>query len=151
MHMKKLMFALLFVALCSTQVFSLSINGTNKVQDDLEDKIALSREGGTTRAADISGMSSMRSMSVAEPVSVEAQVIGNAVAISVENYRGGAWVEITGLGGSRRSYFEVYDMGFDVIHLSGLRAGKYTIRITLDSGVYSGTFSKGRYGYGRNK
>lgn len=142
--MKKLMLALFSVALCISSVFSITINGDNKIQDDYEDKIELSRQGGTTRVA---GINSMRSMSVADPVIVEAfSMTGNAIAITVENYRGGAWIEITGAGGSRRSYFEVYDMGFEVIHLSGLRAGKYTIRITLDSGIYSGTFRKGQHG-----
>jgi hypothetical protein len=141
--MKKLLFALLFVTLCSTQVFSLSLNSTNKVQDDLEDKIELSRQGGTTRATDIN---TMRMMSVADPVVVDAYFSRNTVTVSVENYRGGAWIEITGPGGSRSSYIEVYDMGFDAIHLSGLRAGSYNIRITLDSGVYSGTFKKGQHG-----
>ena len=142
--MKKLMLALFSVALCTSSVFSANINGNNKVQDDIQDRIELGREGGTTRVA---GINSMRSMSVADPVIVEAfSMTGNAIAITVENYRGGAWIEITGAGGSRRSYFEVYDMGFEVIHLSGLRAGKYTIRITLDSGIYSGTFRKGQHG-----
>lgn len=142
--MKKLMWTLFFVTLCSTQVFSLSINGTNKVQDDLEDKIELSRQGGTTRVAE---MSTLRTMSVTSTETVVAYKIGNAIAISLENYRGGAWIEIIGAGGSRRSYFEVYDMGFDVLHLTGLSAGSYTVRITLDSAVYSGTFNKGYDGH----
>lgn len=142
--MKKLMWTLFFVTLCSTQVFSLSINGTNKVQDDLEDKIELSRQGGTTRVAE---MSTLRTMSVTSTETVVAYKIGNAIAISLENYRGGAWIEIIGAGGSRRIYFEVYDMGFDVLHLTGLSAGSYTVRITLDSAVYSGTFNKGYDGH----
>ena len=143
--MKKLLLLLFVTALCTTSSFSITINGNNKVQDDLEDKIALSREGGTTRVA---RMNSMQSMRVADPVVVEAYSMnGNAIAISVENYRGGAWIEITGAGGARHSYFEVYDMGFEVVHLSGLRAGQYTIRITLDSGIYSGTFRKGKHGH----
>lgn len=142
--MKKLMWTLFFVTLCSTQVFSLSINGTNKVQDDLEDKIELSRQGGTTRVAE---MSTLRTMSVTSTETVVAYKIGNAIAISLENYWGGAWIEIIGAGGSRRIYFEVYDMGFDVLHLTGLSAGSYTVRITLDSAVYSGTFNKGYDGH----
>ena len=143
--MKKLMLVLFSVALCTSSVFSANINGDNKVQDDIQDRIELGREGGTTRVA---RMNSIQSMRVADPVVVEAYSMnGNAIAISVENYRGGAWIEITGAGGARHSYFEVYDMGFEVIHLSGLRAGQYSIRITLDSGIYSGTFRKGKHGH----
>jgi hypothetical protein len=136
--MKKIMFALFLMITSSALLFQVY------AQDPVEDFIELSREGGTTRVA---GISSMRSMSVADPVMVGAFSSRNVVTISVENYRGGAWIEITGEGGARHSYFEVYDMGFEVIHLSGLRAGKYNIRITLDSGVYSGTFKKGKYGH----
>ena len=141
--MKKLMFLFFFITFCSASVFSVSITSTNKVQDDIEDKIELSRQGGTTRATD---SYSMMLISPIDPVIVEAHSSRNVVTVTVENYRGGAWIEITGEGGARRSYFEVYDMGFEVILLSGLRAGKYTIRITLDSGVYSGTLNKGKYG-----
>ncbi|MBK5195444.1 MAG: DUF3244 domain-containing protein [Proteiniphilum sp.] len=135
--MKKIMFALFLMITCSALLFQAS------AQDPVEDKIELSREGGTTRITDINSMMSISSI---DPVMVEAFRSRNVVTISVENYRGGAWIEITGEGGARHSYFEVYDMGFEVIHLSGLRAGKYNIRITLDSGVYSGTFKKGKYG-----
>lgn len=136
--MKKLMFALFLLFICSGFNFQAS------AQDPVEDKIELSREGGTTRATDINSM--MRTMSIADPVIVEAFSSRNVVTISVENYRGGAWIEISGPGGTKSSYIEVYEMGFDVISLSGLRAGSYNIRITLDSGIYSGTLRKGQYG-----
>jgi len=77
---------------------------------------------------------------------VEAYNYRNVVTISVQNYRGGAWVEITGSKGAKQSYFEVYDMGFEAISLNGLPAGEYTIRITLDSDVFTGTFKKGQHG-----
>jgi hypothetical protein len=55
----------------------------------------------------------------------------------VQNYRGSALVEITGSKGAKQTFFEVYDMGFDVVSLSGLPAGEYTIRITLGTEVFS--------------
>jgi len=142
--MKKIMFALFLMITGSALLFQVY------AQDPIEDRIELGREGGTTRITDgttsITGFSSMMRISSVEPVMVQAFTSRNVVTISVENYRGGAWIEITGEGGARHSYFEVYDMGFEVIHLLGLPAGKYNIRITLDSGVYSGTFNKGMYG-----
>ncbi|HBG58259.1 MAG TPA: hypothetical protein DDX07_09635, partial [Porphyromonadaceae bacterium] len=60
--------------------------------------------------------------------------------------RGSAWVEIVGNKGAKQSFFEVYDMGFDAISLGGLPAGEYTIRITLGTEVFTGTFNKGKYG-----
>jgi len=134
--MKRTFFSLLLITVCSTLVFP--SNNKNEVKDDIEDRIALGREGGTTRIAD--RMFSMQAVTV-EP-EVEAYNYRNVVTISVQNYRGGAWVEITGSKGAKQSYFEVYDMGFEAVSLNGLPAGEYTIRITLDSDVFTGTFKK---------
>jgi|AGTN01.1.fsa_nt_gi hypothetical protein len=142
--MKKTMVSLFFITACSAFLFSASIESTTKVQDDWEDRVALSREGGTTRVAARS--SSINSMSSVEPAIVEAYTSKEVITISVQNYRGGAWVEIIGGRGAQQSYFDVYDMGFGVVNLSGLRAGEYTIRITLGSEVYSGTFNIKTYG-----
>ena len=79
---------------------------------------------------------------------VEAYNLNNSIQISVQNYRGPVWVEIYGERGSKHANFEVYDMGFDVIRLSGIPAGEYNIRITVGSNVFSGTIYKG--GNGRN-
>ena len=140
--MKRTIFSLLLITVCSTLVFPSNIN--NEVKDDIEDRIALGREGGTTRIASASRMFSMQAVPV-EP-EVEAYNYRNVVTISVQNYRGGAWVEITGSRGAKQSYFEVYDMGFEAIGLNGLPAGEYTIRITLGSEVFTGTFKKGQHG-----
>ncbi len=113
-------------------------------QDYLEDRIELGREGGTTRIASANRMFSMQSSKV-EPV-VEAYNLKDVISISVQNYRGNALVEVLGGRGGKQSFFQVYDMGFEVINLSGLRAGEYTIRITLGSEVYTGKFKKGLYG-----
>lgn len=138
--MKRTFFSLLLIVVCSAFVFPSNVN--NEVNDDLEDKIELSREGGTTRVA--SRMFSLQAVPV-EPV-VEAYNYRNVVAITVQNYRGSAWVEIVGNKGAKQSFFEVYDMGFDAISLGGLPAGEYTIRITLGTEVFTGTFNKGKYG-----
>lgn len=140
--MKRTFFSFFLIAISCTMVFSSTIN--NDVKDDLEDKIELSREGGTTRIASASRMFSMQAAPV-EPI-VEATNFRNVVTILVQNYRGGAWVEITGRRGAKQSYFEVYDMGFEAIGLNGLPAGEYTIRITLGTEVFTGTFKKGQHG-----
>lgn len=114
-------------------------------QDYLQDKIDLSREGGTTRGAGANNRSfSMQSVQV-EPV-VEAYVTQNVVSVYVQNYRGEALVEVVGTRGGKQTFTQVYDMGFEVINLSGMRAGEYTIRVTLGTEVFTGTFKKGAYG-----
>ena len=138
--MKKTFFALLLITVSTAMLFPFSA----LAQDPVEDKIELSREGGTTRIASTYSMFSMQAVSV-EP-EVEAYNYRNVVTISVQNYRGGASVEITGSRGAKQSYFEVYDMGFEAVSLNGLPAGEYTIRITLGSAVFTGTFKKGQHG-----
>src|SRR5690606_9163825 len=117
------------------------IVNTNKVQDDWEDHVALSREGGTTRVARTLSIQSFAT--AAEPI-VEAQMGKNEIAISVQNFRGPVKVEIFGAKGVKQSFFEVYDMGFEVMSLSGLGASEYTIRLTLGDIVYTGTIYKGK-------
>ena len=140
--MKRTIFSLLLIALCSTFVYSSTVR--NEVKDDLQDKIELSRDGGTTRVASANRMFSMQAVTV-EPV-VDAYNYRNVVTIMVQNYRGSALVEIIGRRGAKQSFFEVYDMGFEAIPLNGFPAGEYTIRITLGSQVFTGTFNKGKYG-----
>ena len=143
--MKKAALALFIMCVCSAFVFSSTIENTNEVKDDLQDKIALSRLGGTTRgAAAQNRMFGAQSVQV-EP-EVEAYISENVVSISVQNYRGSALVEIIGTRGGKQNFFEVYDMGFEVVSLAGMRAGEYTIRITLGTEVFEGTFKKGLYG-----
>lgn len=136
--MKKTVFSLLLIAVSSALLFPFSA----LAQDPVEDRIELGREGGTTRIA--SRMFSMQTVAV-EP-EVEAYNYRNVVTIYVENYRGSALVEITGSRGAKQTFFEVYDMGFEAVSLSGLPAGEYTIRITLGSEVFTGTLKKGQHG-----
>ena len=135
--MKKTMWAFFFMTMCSAFLFSVS------AQSETADRIELGRLGGTTRGA--SAMGSTFDVQPASPI-VEAYNSQEVISISVQNYRGGAWVEIIGPREVKQSYIEVYDMGFGVVNLSGLRAGQYTLRITLDSEVYSGTFKIESYG-----
>ncbi len=138
--MKKTFFAFLLLVVSSTLLFPFSA----LAQDPVEDKIELSRQGGTTRIASADRMFSMQAVSV-EP-EVEAYNYRNVVTISVQNYRGSALVEIIGNKGAKQTFFEVYDMGFEAVNLNGLPAGEYTIRITLGSDVFTGTFNKGQHG-----
>lgn len=135
--MKKAVFTFFFMAVCSAFLFSVS------AQSHLSDRIELSRLGGTTRSA--GAMNRAMGVQPSQPI-VEATNDQNVISISVQNYRGGVWVEVIGPREVRQNYIEVYDMGFGVVNLSGLRAGQYTIRITLGSEVYTGKFRKGSYG-----
>lgn len=136
--MKKAAMALFFM-MAGLFLFSVS------AQSQLEDRIELGREGGTTRGAGANGrMFGMQSLQV-EP-EVEAYVSQNVVSVSVQNYRGEALIEIIGTRGGKQTFTYVYDMGFEVVNLAGMRAGEYTIRVTLGSEVFSGTFKKGAYG-----
>lgn len=136
--MKKIVWVFLFMV-CSTLMLQLFGRST------LSDKINLSREGGTTRTASVQSMGTSAEAKGVEPI-IEAFISQNVISLSVQNYRGGAWVEIIGPREVKQSYIEVYDMGFEVVDLSSLRAGEYTIRIRLGSEVYSGTFKKGTNG-----
>jgi len=138
--MKKTIFSLLLIAASTALLFPF----TALAQDPVEDRIELGREGGTTRIASTGSLYSLQTVAVVPEV--EAYNYHNVITISVQNYRGSALVEITGSKGAKQEFFEVYDMGFDVISLSGLPAGEYTIRITLGTEVFSGTFNKGKNG-----
>ncbi|MEA5043853.1 MAG: hypothetical protein VB075_04655 [Petrimonas sp.] len=117
------------VLICSTLFFSsFTVTETNKVNDQ-QDHIALSRIGGTTRG--VTG------------VELAASTDGKTtVAISVVDFTGTAVVQIIGGRTSAQYYFDVNEMGYEVINIGTLRAATYTIRIILDNEVYEGTFTK---------
>ena len=77
---------------------------------------------------------------------MEAYVSQNVVSVYVQNYRGEALIEVIGTRGGKQTFTQVFDMGYEVINLSGMRAGEYTIRVTLGNEVFVGTFKKGAYG-----
>ena len=133
--MKKSMLVL-FMTISCTFLFSVAA-------DQLSDKIELGRLGGTTRmaSATVNNASGVQFAPVVEAFNAQ-----NVISLSIQNYRGGAWVEVIGPREVRQSYIEVYDMGFGVVNLAGLRAGEYTLRITVGSEVYTGTFRIASYG-----
>lgn len=137
--------ALILMLVCSLLVLPANINNesNNRAQDDWQDKIEISRQGGTTRVARQS-IFSIQSR-VAEPV-VEAYSSNNELQVLVQNYSGPVWVEIYGSKGAKQASFQIYDMGFEVIKLSGLGAGEYNVRITVGSDVFTGKLKKGQYG-----
>lgn len=136
--MKKLLFASFLFLLCQGLFFQA------KAQDPVEDKIELSRQGGTTRAVPTNSATMMTSSTLmSAPSTVDAYVMGDVVSVAVQNFRGGAWIEIIGAGGSRQSFFQVFDMGFEVINISGLKKGNYTIRVIQDDAtIFTGKFKK---------
>ena len=136
--MKKLLFVSFLLLTCQGFFFQA------EAQDYLEDKIELSREGGTTRAVPTNSATMMTSSTLmSAPSTVDAYVMGDVVSVAVQNFRGGAWIEVVGAGGSRQSFFQVFDMGFEVINISGLKKGNYTIRVIQDDAtVFTGKFNK---------
>lgn len=136
--MKKLLFASFLFLLCQGLFFQA------KAQDPVEDKIELSRQGGTTRAVPTNSATMMTSSTLmSAPSTVDAYVMGDVVSVAVQNFRGGAWIEVVGAGGSRQSFFQVFDMGFEVINISGLKKGNYTIRVIQDDAtIFTGKFKK---------
>ena len=123
----KLVFMLMLI--CSVILFSsFTINDTNKVNDQ-QDKIVFSKSGGTTRS------------------SIDFEVNSSTdhktnITVSVMNLTGTAVVQIVGGRTSAQYYFDVNEMGYEVINIGILRAATYTIRIILDNEVYEGTFTK---------
>lgn len=135
--MKKLFFASFLFLLCQGVIFQ------TQAQNELQDKIELSREGGTTRAMPTNNTLMTGTFSSTAPATVDAYVIGDVVSVAVQNFRGGAWIEVVGAGGSRQSFFQVFDMGFEVINISGLKKGNYTIRVIQDDAtIFTGKFKK---------
>ena len=141
--------ALILMIVCSLLVIPANINNEshNRAQDDWQDRVELSRQGGTTRVARQSTFSiqSMVAQQVAEPI-VEAHLSNNELQVLVQNYSGLVWVEVYGSRGAKQASFQIYDTGFEVIELSGLGAGEYNVRITVGSDVFTGKFKKGQYG-----
>jgi hypothetical protein len=125
----KTRFFYMMALICSTLFFSsFTVTENNKVNDQ-QDKIVLSKIGGTTRG--VTG------------VEVAATTDGKTtVAISVVDFTGTAVVQIIGGRTSAQYYFDVNEMGYEVINIGTLRAATYTIRIILDNEVFEGTFVK---------
>lgn len=125
----KTRFFYMMALVCSTLFFSsFTVTENNKVNDQ-QDKIVLSKIGGTTRG--VTG------------VEVAATTDGKTtVAISVVDFTGTAVVQIIGGRTSAQYSFYVNEMGYEVINIGTLREATYTIRIILDNEVFEGTFVK---------
>ena len=143
--MKKTGFVLFLMTVCIALAFPSNIQNENRVQDNWEDIVDISREGGTTRIARQSfGVQSF--MATVEPA-VVVYSGKNEVTVTVENYTGPVFVEIFGSNCAMTSFFDLFDNGVGIISLSGLGADEYNIRITLGDITYKGTFNKGKYGH----
>jgi Na+-translocating ferredoxin:NAD+ oxidoreductase RnfG subunit len=145
--MKRTIFSLLLIA--ATISFIFASNANNDVKDDIEDRIELGREGGTTRIAPNKMYSVQKSRAdEVEPI-VEAYKNNNEINIVISNYSGSVSVEIIeGIREVKYSSFEVYnDFASETIKLNGVPAGYYTIRIVLDNDVFTGEFRKGKNGH----
>lgn len=119
----------MLILICSVFLFSsFFVNDTNKINNQ-QDKIVFSKSGGTTRS------------------SIDFEVDGSTdhktnITVSVMNFTGTAVVQIVGGRTSAQYYFDVNEMGYEVISIGTLRAGTYTIRILVGDVVYEGTFVK---------
>lgn len=129
--MKKNLFLLVSFLFVSLVFSSFEVDDAKKINSEA-DRISVKRIGGTTRSADA--------------VLVEAFADRNTLTVSIENYTGNAVVQVTGGRSSRQYTFEVYEAGAEIFDISSLRSGTYTVRITLNSGVYEGSFEKALYG-----
>lgn len=125
--MKRNLFFVLMI-LCAIPLFSsFEIFDTNEVNSQ-QDKINLTRLGGTTRSTDIVVNATTDSQTT--------------IAVSVTGFTGTAVVQIVGGRTSAQYYFDVNEMGYEVINIGTLRPATYTLRIILDTEIYEGTFVK---------
>ncbi|MDO5524377.1 MAG: DUF3244 domain-containing protein [Bacteroidia bacterium] len=120
--------ALVFISLCCVALLSsfviLNLNEVNNQRD----RIALSRSNGvTTRSA--------------TDIEIEASTDHKTnVSVSVMNFTGTAVVQIVGGRTSAQYYFDVNEMGYEVISIGTMRAGTYNLRITVGTETYEGSF-----------
>ena len=126
--MKRKTFSIFILLCCVSTLFSFVVHKTNEVNSE-QDRIIFSKSGGTTR------------------VVTDVEITGTTdhkttVSISVMNYTGTAVVQIVGGRTNAQYYFDVNEMGYEVISIGTLRAATYTIRIILGTEVYEGTFVK---------
>ncbi len=124
---------LMGVLLCGALLFSaFTVEKVEDVKLDYQDKIELSRQGGTTRSG--------------SPIIVEAENTREELTLHIQNYTGAATVEISGGRTFRRVNFDVQGEAVEVINIATLRAGTYTLRVILDSETYVGILTQRQYG-----
>jgi hypothetical protein len=81
--------------------------------------------------------------SVSLAASVDAELLGNKILISVENFGGILDVEINSLSGSGSVYESYYINGMktSVVNVSSLSPGYYSIELNMEGTTYIGKFS----------
>jgi|AGTN01.1.fsa_nt_gi Protein of unknown function (DUF3244). len=62
--------------------------------------------------------------------------------LEIENYTGMVWIEVSGTGGLIQQTFLLNNSGQTILDISSLQSGIYTLSVTLENGVYSGSFAK---------
>ncbi|MDO5665418.1 MAG: hypothetical protein Q4G63_09200 [Bacteroidia bacterium] len=128
--MKKNIFVVLTIMLLAVSLFSsFEVLSTNTINNRQRDKIVLQKIGGTTR-------------STSDIIIDTSTDTRTNVTVSVMDFSGTAIVQIIGGRTSAQYYFDINEMGYEIINISTLRAGTYTIRVILNNEVYEGTFVK---------
>ena len=132
-----------FVLILISSMCLFNAIAVEKPTDSESDKIFFMQQpGGTTRIA------STMSLRAAVQPTVVGECKGDIVTLDIQNYVGEVMVEIIGEQGDvAQAYFNVYDMGFNVVNISSLRPGKYIINVITKSNVFVGEFIKKGYGY----
>lgn len=67
---------------------------------------------------------------------------GELLYITILDYTGEVWIEVTGSGGVLTQSAQVESNGQLLIDILSLRSGNYTLRIILENGTYRGYFQK---------
>lgn len=76
-------------------------------------------------------------------VVVEAFTDGKSdLEVMITGFNGTAVVQIISGRASSQGYMDVYEMGYEVFNIGTLRAGTYTLCITVGDEVFEGTFEK---------
>ena len=98
-------------------------------KEKMSNEIRLSRQNKSTRSS--------------SDVVVEAFTDGKSdLEVMITGFNGTAVVQIITGRGSSQGYMDVYEMGYEVFNIGTLRAGTYTLCITVGDEVFEGTFEK---------
>lgn len=90
--------------------------------------ILVEKENGGTRSATLT--------------EIEAILNGEMLLITLSDYTGEVWIEVTGSEGVLTQSAQIESNGQLLIDISSLQSGNYTLRIILENGTYSGYFQK---------
>jgi hypothetical protein len=73
---------------------------------------------------------------------VQAMLYGELLYITISDYTGEGWIEVSGIGGVLSQSAQVVSNGQLLIDLSSLQSGDYMMRVVLENGSYRGYFQK---------